>query len=101
MIVPADKAGLAVYYLFWILLYAAIALAADFRSPNTPSFRLGDLRHKHGTLYNAASFASSLLILSGMFSASVRTVAGDTIVPLLLAGMSGMFMAVSDLDPRK
>lgn len=98
---PETLQQLPVYYLIWTLFYMCIHLVWDARSPHTPALHLVHLSSKVGALYNAVSFASSLLLLSGIFNVATRKLAGDTVAPILLASMAGLMVAISELCPYK
>lgn len=59
------------------------------------------LSRKLSVVYNAATFTGSLLVIISTFSPAVRKVAGDTVIPLLLAGFAGIIVALSEICPYK
>lgn len=102
LIAPQTAGDLAIYYLFWVLLYLAINVIWDIRTPHTEPFHIAHLGSKKTqTLFSAASFASSLLILVGLLDKDTMRVAGDTFVPIMLAGFSGVLFGVSEICPYK
>lgn len=80
-------------------MFLAINIIWDVITPNTPRFHFYNLRGKITTLYAAATFSSSFLLLLSMFSTAVTKIVGDTLVPLILAGMTGILYAISELCP--
>ncbi|WP_159096868.1 hypothetical protein [Pseudovibrio sp. Alg231-02] len=96
---PSNNVDLAKYYLFWILLFMFINIVWDFFSKATDKFTIGALKTKHDTLYAAATFASSLLLLISVFEPSVKVVMGTTHIPIILAGCSGLLQTISALCP--
>ena len=98
---PSSSKQTAIFYTFWIFTYTIINLVWDITSKKTEVFQFGHLDRKINVLYNAASFASSLLVVISVFSEPVRKIAGDIMVPLLLAGISGVVISVSELCPYK
>lgn len=84
-----------------MLLYGGINLLWDIRTTKTPPFHITKISGKVGVLHNAATFASSLLVMVGLFDERVRQLAGDTVVPLLLAGFSGLLVTLSEICPYK
>lgn len=101
VVAPASTDQLTIFYLAWIGLYVAINVVWDVRTSRTPPFHVAVLTSKLSVLYNAATFTSSLLIVIATVSPNVRKVAGDTVIPLLLAGLSGVFVALSEICPYK
>ena len=101
MIAPASAQDLPVFYLFWVLLYLAINVIWDIRSSKTPEFHWAHFSGKSPVAYSAASFASSLLLLVGLANPATMKVAGDTMVPVMLAGFSGIFFGLSEMCPYK
>lgn len=100
-LVPETLQQLSVYYLIWTLFYMCVHLVWDARSPRTPALHLVHLSSKVGALYNAISLSSSLLLLVGIFNVATRKLAGDTVAPILLASLSGLMVALSELCPYK
>lgn len=84
-----------------MLLYGGINVSWDIRTTKTPPFHITKMGAKVGVLHNAATFASSLLVVVGLFNEHVRQIAGDTVVPLLLAGGSGLLVTLSEICPYK
>lgn len=101
VVAPQTAADLPVFYLFWVLLYLTINIVWDVRTAQTPAFHLSHLGLKTPVAFNAASFASSLLILIGLVDKDVMKVAGDTLLPIMLAGLSGIFFGLSEICPYK
>lgn len=100
-LLPPDTQHVVIYYLFWLLLFLVVNILWDIRTDKTPPFHLDHLKDKVGVLYEAATFCSSLLIITGMASHSVQALARDTTLPLLLAGISGLLRSVPVLCPYK
>lgn len=101
LVQPASTDQLTTFYFFWVTAYAATNILWDIRTDRTPGFHVSDLGGKVGVLFNAATFASSLLVLLSVFDADVRKIAGDAVVPLLIAGFSGVFVALGEICPYK
>lgn len=101
LLCPQSLQQLSIFYLFWILLYMAVNIIWDIRSSQTADWHIADLTGKIGPLYNAASFASSFLLLVAAFDPKVRALAGDTVAPLILASLSGIFVSVGEVCPYK
>jgi len=98
-LLPGTTSQLTVYYLFWILAFLLINTIWDIQSDKTPPFHIAMLKEKHGVLYNASTFCSSLLIITAIVSPTVRQIAKDTTLPLILAGVAGILRAVPALCP--
>ena len=96
---PGTVRELSIYYLIWISAFLLINIAWDVFTPNTPRFHFHNLKGKISTLYAATTFSSSFLLLLSLFSAGVTKVVGDTLVPLILAGLTGILYAISELCP--
>lgn len=101
IIAPQTPGEVPVFYLFWVALFCAINIIWDVRSGRTPAFHIGNLGQKTPVAFSAASFVSSLLLLIGLLDKATMKVAGDTYVPILLAGMEGSLIALQDLRPYK
>ncbi len=100
-LLPPDSQHVVIYYLFWLVLFLSINVFWDIRTQKTPPFHLDHLKEKVPVLYDAATFCSSLLIITGMASHSVQALARDTTLPLLLAGFSGLLRSLPVLCPYK
>lgn len=96
---PSSVRELSVYYLIWISTFLSINITWDVVTPNTPRFHFSNLKGKITTLYAAATFSSSFLLILSLFSEAVVKLVGDTLVPLILAGMTGILCAISELCP--
>jgi len=96
---PSSSRQLFIFYVAWISLFLAINLLWDVLSPLTPVFHLHRIRDKVGTLYAASTFCSSLLLLISLFDSDVATVAGDTLLPMIQAGMTGLLHSVGEICP--
>lgn len=101
LVAPNSTAEVAVFYLFWVLLYLAINIIWDIRSSKTPDFHFAHLSKKTAVAFNAGSSASSMLLIAGLFNPPTMKVAGDTMVPIMLAGLSGVLFGLSELCPHK
>lgn len=99
MFLPASTSDMAVYYLIWIILFLSINIFWDINSDKTPDFHLQNIKAKTGALYSAATFCSSMLLIISLFSEAVATIVGNTLVPVILAGLTGILHAISDLCP--
>lgn len=93
----ADK--VSIFYLFWISVYVLIHVVWDIRSKYTRAFHISKLASKTSAAYNAATFASSLLILLSFIQPPLRPIVGDIVTPLILAGLSGVLQSVGALCP--
>lgn len=98
---PQNIQQLPVFYLFWILVYLTVNVVWDIRSSRTPPFHIAQLSAKTTVAFNAASFTSSLLIVMGLFDKKVMQLAGDTMLPLVLAALSGILFSLAELCPYK
>lgn len=98
---PSNSAELGIYYLFWISLFLGINVIWDVCTSRTPSFHLERLTEKGDVLFSAASFCSSLLIITSFLSTNVQQLSRDTMVPLILAGFSGILKAFPAICPYK
>lgn len=98
---PSNSADLATYYLFWISLFLGINVLWDVFTSRTPSFHMERLTEKGDVLFSAASFCSSLLIITGFISPHVQQLSRDTMVPLILAGFSGIIKTLPAICPYK
>ena len=101
VLTPANPADLAVFYLFWISLFLGVNVAWDIATSRTPEFHLDRLKEKGDVLFSAASFCSSLLIIVSFLSMSVQQLSRDTMIPLILAGFSGLIRAFPAICPYK
>jgi hypothetical protein len=98
---PANVGELPQFYLFWILAYCGINILWDIRTTKTPAFHVTRLNGKVSVLHNAATFTSSFMIIVGMFDPNVGKLAGETMIPLLLAGLSGIIVTIGEICPYK
>ncbi|MEH3118279.1 MAG: hypothetical protein PGN25_12005 [Methylorubrum populi] len=98
---PADVGEMTVYYLIWISIFFFINIFWDIRTSKTPSFHIANMKDKMDVLYGASTFCSSLLILIGLVSPTVKQLAKDTILPLILAGCAGILRGIPSLCPYK
>jgi len=96
---PNEAQEIPKYYLFWMSLYAGINLIWDYKSSRTANFHIGNLKHKVNVIYNAVTFASSLLLIMGFFDDVTRKLASDTYIPILTASLAGLFITISGLCP--
>lgn len=96
---PSDTGHLTVYYLFWIVLFVSVNTIWDIRTKKTPTFHLAKLREKADVLHHAATFCSSLLIITALISPAVGHLATETAIPMILAGGSGILRAIPALCP--
>lgn len=98
---PATQHDLPIFYLFWVLLYLSVNVIWDIRSQRTPDFHVSLFAQKTPVAFNAASFASSLLLLIGLVSPPTMKLAGDTMLPIMMAGLSGVFFGIAEVCPYK
>jgi hypothetical protein len=92
---------MAGYYFIWISAFLLINVVWDWRSAYTANFHLEKLKDKGDVIHNAVTFCSSLLILTGLISAQVQELGRDTMIPLFLAGFSGLIRSLPALCPYK
>lgn len=59
------------------------------------------MRDKVTVAYDAATFCSSILIISALISPTVRAISKDTTIPLIIAAVSGILRALPALCPYK
>ena len=98
---PSDVAEMSVYYLFWIVFFFAINTTWDVITDKTPKFHIANMKDRMDVLYGASTFCSSLLILIGLVSPTVKQLSKDTVVPLVLAGFAGLLRGLPALCPYK
>ena len=96
---PDDASHLTVYYLIWMGFFVGINTIWDILTPKTDSFHLSKMKDKVTVLHDAVSFCSSALIITAIMSPTVRQVAKDTTIPLVLAGASGILRSLPALCP--
>jgi hypothetical protein len=101
LLLPPDSEHVCVYYLFWLALFLVINVFWDAKTDKTPPFHLDLLKTKVNILYDAATFCSSLLIVTGLISNSVKALSHDTMLPLLIAGISGVLRSLPAVCPYK
>jgi hypothetical protein len=101
LLLPSDSGELAVYYLVWFSIFLTVNVGWDVLTKRTPRFHLDRFKDKGDVLFGASAFCSSLLILTGLISPGVQQLAKDTMVPLILAGFSGLIRALPSLCPYK
>lgn len=99
VLLPRNVGELSTFYLTWTVLYMSVNIVWDIKSPHTPAFHISDMRSKVPTAWSASSMCSSLLLVLSIFSQSVRQLAQDTLVPVLLAGISGILLGIGELCP--
>lgn len=97
---PSSSRQLFIFYVAWISLFFGINLLWDVFSPLTPVFHLHRIRDKVGTLYAASTFCSSLLRLISLFDSDVAKIAGDTLLPMIQAAMTGLLHSVGEICPH-
>ena len=96
---PTDITSLTICYLAWITCFVTVNIVWDVYSDRTPPFHISHLRDKVSVLHSAAAFSSSLLIIISLVNPAVDKIARDTIVPLVLAALAGMFMTLPAVCP--
>jgi hypothetical protein len=57
------------------------------------------LKGKVSTVYAAATFCSSFLLLVSLFNAQVAKMVADTLVSIVLAGITGVLHSITELCP--
>lgn len=100
-IMPKTTSQLGEFYLFWMLLYGSINFIWDWRSKYTEPFHIANIGEKLFVLYNASTFASSVLLISSVFYDDVRKVAGDAAAPIVIAALSGLLVGIAGICPYK
>lgn len=98
---PSTTDQIPTFYCVWMLIYIAVHIVWDARSERTPSFNVVRLAQRHHLIYSGATFASSLLIVLGVLTNSVRELISDTALPLLIAGGSGILSSISAAAPYR
>ncbi len=99
---PADKDEVTRFYLVWILTFVLGHFLWDWRSTKTPPFSVERLKERSfPTIYNAANFATSLLLLIALWQNQVMRLIGDTVLPLIIAGFSGVLQAIIGFAPPR
>lgn len=96
---PDSKEEVGYFYLLWTLLYLATHILWDFLSKKTPPFELKNLKDDINILWSGTTIATSLLLLFAVPQPALLTVVGDITLPLIIAGMSGVLIALSNLQP--
>ncbi len=99
LFLPVDTRGLSICYLFWISLFLGINILWDVYTPLTPRFHVSALRSKVETLFNAGTFASSLLVISSLFDNQTAQTVSAAGIAHVMAGLSGLLISVSGLCP--
>jgi hypothetical protein len=98
---PSSSRQLFIFYVAWLSVFLGINLLWDVLSPLTPVFHLHRIRDKVGTLYAASTFCSSLLLLISLFDSGVAKVAGETLLPMIQAGMTGLLHSIGEICPHE
>lgn len=96
---PTDKGTLAGFYCIYILLYVLIHVTWDIRTPRTPPFHVGRLRDKTDILHSSVTLTSSWLLILTIWQPAVEKLANDVMVPIILAGFSGILYGIGKLCP--
>jgi hypothetical protein len=98
---PSDVGEMAGFYFVWMAFFLVVNVIWDIRTQRTPPFHMDRFKEKYDVVYNAATFCSGLLILVGLVSPTVRQLAKDTTVPLILAGFASLLRALPAICPYK
>ena len=77
--------------LYYIFLFARRLFA------QRKLFAISAFPHSLGCVFDAATFASSLLLLWGIFNPTILAMIGDTKPFLLIAGVGGMVYSINAL----
>ena len=96
---PSSTFELGIYYFLWMLMFIGANVVWDIRTPHTGRFHISNLKDKTTTAYAAATFSSSFVLLLAFFDDDVQRVVGDTLLPLILAGITGVLQSVSEVCP--
>jgi hypothetical protein len=97
VIYPNTKQEVTVFYLFWTVLYLFAHLVWDFIENG--GFDLYILRHKVTVMFSATGFSTSLLLILSLTNDNLFRIVGETTIPLIIAGFSGILIALSELKP--
>ncbi len=99
---PEGGETLTTFYFCWMLIFLIVHFVWDWRSSKTPVFCVDRLKDRGvQTVYNASTFATSLLLLLALIHNSVVELLGDTSIPLLIAGFSGIIQSAIAIVPPK
>jgi hypothetical protein len=96
---PENTADLATFYAVWTTLFLIINVIWDILTKETPKFHFVHVSEKVEVLFAATTFASSLLLVIGIFDDVILKLAGDAKVPIFLAGASGVLVSLRQLCP--
>lgn len=96
---PNTLVELGIYYFIWMVIFIGINIVWDIYSPRTKSFHFSMLKSKTPTAYAAATFSSSFVVLLSIVNKSVASVVGETYLPLILAGITGVLHSISEICP--
>lgn len=99
LVAPADQRQGVVFFFFWIAAYTAVYLTWDIISDQTPPFHLSQLAGKTYVIWNAATFANSVLLIVSVFSQSARALVDAAMVPIIMVALAGLMISVSALCP--
>ncbi len=99
---PDGEEGVTRFYFVWMVAYVAVHFAWDWWSSQTPPFCAERLTNRGlPTVFNAATFATSLLLLLALWHNTLVSLLGDTSLPLMVAGLSGVIQSFGALAPPK
>jgi fatty acid desaturase len=96
LLYPATKEEITIFYLFWTVLYIAIHLFWEW---SIGKFKLIKLKSKVPVLFSATSFATSIILLLSLTDPNLFKIVGDSVIPLIIAGLSGVLFGLSELVP--
>jgi hypothetical protein len=96
---PANSAELAIFYAVWATLFVVVNVIWDIFTDETPKFHFVHVSEKVEVLFAATTFASSLLLVIGIFDDVILKLAGEAKVPIFLAGASGLLISLRQLCP--
>ena len=99
---PDGKEAITKFYFVYMSIYLLIHFLWDWLSPQTPAFSAERFSARGlPMVFNAATFATSLLLLLALWHNTLASLLGDTTLPLIVAGFSGMIQSFSALVPPK
>jgi hypothetical protein len=101
-LIPQTSEELARFYFILCILYVVVHLVWDAKSKETPPFSIGDLHTKLNEVYSSTTFSTSIFFVIIIFQPGNPLRNTDAITfPLILASLTGMFISLSALKPKK
>jgi len=101
-ILPQTQDELTRFYFFTCACYLLVHLLWDFFSIETPAFSLRELQNKLSEVYASSTFATSLFFMIMIIQPKNPLRNTDAVVfPLILASITGLFISMSALQPKK